>query len=341
VIRADADDFLIGKGHLKRMIALAGALCNLGARVIFFVRDSRAAHQCLKTEPFPVRWLPLKAPETLIAACVRKTVAKFGNFLILDLRRIKPSVVALYARDGGLLFVVSDAKVSKRGRNVRFLYCHECVKGKYPFPLIAPRFAKERSGPMRSKRQNSPQILVSLGGSDPTGTTCKVVASLLADPHAKRVHVVISGHYVFRKEFYKVLERTPKNVRVYQDVRNMAALIRRMDCAIIGGGMIRYETACLGVPSLVLAQNQEQARLSRRFCKTAGFIYGGFARSASIARLQSLLNKLLHRITLKTSRSLPRSSVDGQGVWRLAKHMMAEAKRFVEANPEKGADRRG
>lgn len=127
------------------------------------------------------------------------------------------------------------------------------------FALLAAKYRTARAQQNRcatdTQRGN---LLISLGGSDPSDNTGRVLAEL--EPVLQRfarVDVVVSRHHPGLRAFHaRWLQRA--SVHVHVQPASLVSLLSTADIAIGAGGSATWERMCLGVPSvmLVLAENQ-------------------------------------------------------------------------------------
>ena len=329
LIRVDGDDNLTGQGHLRRMLSLAHALKNKNCKAIFLSRKTPVAHRCLSLFNVPVRWFPISTPESFIAEETKKWIGKhrYSSFVILDLQRILRKTIRLYRDLGTTLFAMTEN--SKRSSSkVRTINCHKATGGRYPWALIDPAYKKNRALAAKSRKIESTvkNILISLGGSDPSGGTPKVLNALKKLRLDQKIHVIIPKAYRHQKTFWRCFNSFPHKIRVYHHIKNMASFLKKIDLAIISGGMTRYEAACLGIPAIVITQNKEQESLSKPFCKVTGQIYMGSVKTLSNSQLENQVWKLLdsprERKKIKT-KSL--RVVDGEAAKRIATFILANS----------------
>lgn len=117
-------------------------------------------------------------------------------------------------------------------------------------------------------RDTVEDVLVTFGGADPSGLTEKTIDAVQEVCAARgiRLTAILGLGYEGPLRY----ERRP-GVTILHNVKNMANRMAAADVAITSAGRTVYELACLGVPSIVLAQNQRE--LSHVFANAAN----GFA----------------------------------------------------------------
>lgn len=129
------------------------------------------------------------------------------------------------------------------------------------FSLIRKEFFELKSTVrVREKCKN---VLVSFGGSDPTGEISKVLSALENNAEKFRnlfFHFVAGPANVKQEELRQRSEKL-SNIKFYTQIDNMAELLSKVDLAIGGGGISLWERCFMGVPSIVIivAENQRKA----------------------------------------------------------------------------------
>lgn len=123
-------------------------------------------------------------------------------------------------------------------------------------------------------------IFISFGGADPQNYTDRLLKIINKEKYKNiRFHVVIGK----AKRNVKELMEYNKygNISVFYDIKNMPEIMSKCDVAIASRGRTGYELALLGIPSIAIAQNQNEEKhdfMSRE----NGFNYLGLDPSESI-----------------------------------------------------------
>ncbi|BFH11250.1 UDP-2,4-diacetamido-2,4,6-trideoxy-beta-L-altropyranose hydrolase [Paenibacillus melissococcoides] len=126
------------------------------------------------------------------------------------------------------------------------------------YSLLREQFREESQ--YASIRNSIQRVLVTYGGSDPTGETEKV---LLAAQNGCFAHVkfdiVVGGSYSEPDKIRIICEKM-HNVNYHFNVTNMAKLMVQADVALGAGGSTQWERCRLGLPTIltVVADNQRE-----------------------------------------------------------------------------------
>lgn len=170
------------------------------------------------------------------------------------------------------------------------------------YVIVHPDFAKIH-GRIGTNEDSRKKILVCFGGSDPAQLTEKVIPILKDFSGAARVEVVLGNAF---KAKDKVITRLAGE-HFFSVTVNCADMARRIACsdlAIISGGTIMYEVACLGIPALVLCQNAAQQAEAEIFARAGAAINLGIHDQFQGQLVHESLLHLLGNQDLLTSMSL-------------------------------------
>lgn len=245
----------VGMGHVYRCLTLAYKLT--GHEIIFVAsKDSDIGIEKIKESNFPVitvenekefeEVLKTEKPDILVND-ILDTTAEYMQM-----------VTALVGRVVNFEDVGSGAKYADAVINALYEKgekLHNEYYGSRYF-CIRDEFLEEQPGEFSDEVKN---MLIIFGGADPADLTgrlydiCKVLHT--KHPHIN-FHFLLGFAYPYAD---KVLTDEESNIFVHKDVKRVSAYMSRMDLAITSQGRTVYELASMGVPSIVLAQNEREA----------------------------------------------------------------------------------
>ena len=119
-----------------------------------------------------------------------------------------------------------------------------------------------------------PSVLVSFGGSDPTGLTLKVLAALKSmGPFPARFDVVTGpGHP--EPDAVEVLAAQLGNVSVHRSPKSLVDLYSGCAMMICAGGRMLYEAQSLSIPCLAVGSTEFEGRVIAAFKGRSGLLAG-------------------------------------------------------------------
>lgn len=322
-----------------RCLAFAQAWQDAGGQVTFaLAMQAPALTARLQREAIEVRDLAVVPGSTADAARTVTLAQQLGaQWVVVDgyhfdgdyQRRLK---------DAGLRLLFIDDE----GDNGRYfadlvlnqnLHAHAGLypdKEPYTRLLLGLRYAMLRREfwPWRDWQREVPEtarkILVTLGGGDPENVTGKVIQALeQAKVEAIEAIVIAGGANHYSPQLEKSIDNLPFSARLARNVADMAELMAWADLSITAGGSTCWETAFMGLPSLViiLAENQRPVAVALSAAKVARNL--GFHQELAPDNLTRALGDLLADQAARAEMSQRgQTLVDGEGPARVLMHLL-------------------
>lgn len=308
-----------GMGHLMRCLALADLAQDRGWDVEVIGEVDDAAHAAA-TRMYPA--VPLRShPLNQLDQGFRHALQERTDVVHLDSYWDVPD---LATRD----VLVSNMQDGTHGMRTADLAIDANLGAELTFAganLSAARLAgidaavirgqvlRQRSA--RPARNESPRVLVVMGGSDPTGLTSRVVAGLdrIADP----IEVTVVDP-LRRTGVEARAERSRHSCTVYGYVDDLPALARAHDLVISAAGTSTWDFACMGLPMALVCAVENQ-RAGYRAALRVGLARGlGEPPHVDLEGRVGELGRILDQSFLLHDESeRSRRTVDGLGAWRI------------------------
>lgn len=161
--------------------------------------------------------------------------------------------------------------------------------------------------------------LITVGGSDPHGVTCRLMQAADAIlPDHTRLSVVVgaaSPHLPAVAALAKQSQRTT----VHHDVQNMALMLASVDLAISAAGTTMWELCYLGVPTLLVTVADNQLAAADTVTKLGAAWLLGSASSVTNVQIREALAAISKDALAREALAAGgRALVDGHGRARLA-----------------------
>ena len=301
-----ADGYVkLGMGHIYNCITLAYTL--IGHDILFVTReDCELGLKKIKESLFPYRTIKTDKdlfdivteykPDIFVNDCLN-TEREY----IQKLKEQVPRVVTIedlgpgaYAADA----VINALYDSPENETSRFFSGYKYVCLRDEFLISQPKEFSE-------KVQN---VVILFGGTDPSNLNEKTYKAALSmhDKYPDITFSFITG-IGYDAEQHGVVTDKKKNIFVYPNVPAVTKYTGKADMAITSQGRTIYELAVLGIPSIVISQNQRET-LHRFATMQHGFLnlgLGDTVDSNSIANAISWLvetpniRKNMHNLMLK------------------------------------------
>lgn len=329
LIRADANAE-IGIGHIMRCIALAQSWLDAGGDAVFATAmltpnlearlwTERMKHVSLVTRPGS----PDDARQTVDAArrMDTSTVVVDGYHFGTEYQRImKNAGLRLLCIDdyGHADYYWADVVINQNTYAHAGFYTDRAPYSRLllgvRYVLLRREFLRWR-GRQRQISKIGRKILVTLGGGDPHNVTATVIEALRqVEIDGLQVVAVVGEHHPLSAAAQSPFRDSRLSIRVITHAENMPALMAWADVVITAGGTTCWESAFMGLPTLVIVTADNQ-RLSAESLHEKGIVrsLGWWAqcRAQEIASAaESLLYDALER---KEIGRLGQQLVDGFG----------------------------
>ena len=243
----------LGMGHVYRALTLAYALIEHD--VVFVCDESR------------------KEGSDFLRAANMKVVEVAGEKGFLEwLAQDAPDVLVVDTLDTQLSFIEAAKKLAGRvvtfedlggGARAADAVVNALYEGASPHSNVytGKKYVCLRDeflyATPRSFREQVERVLVTFGGTDPLNLTARVYAiakSLREQGFSAEFDFIVGPAYEGEG-----IESAPElGIRVHRDVLRMSDFMRDADLALSSQGRTTFELASLGVPTIVLAQNERE-----------------------------------------------------------------------------------
>jgi UDP-2,4-diacetamido-2,4,6-trideoxy-beta-L-altropyranose hydrolase len=351
LFRADADSQM-GVGHVMRCLALAQAWQDVGGRAMFVMAAAPTAlEERLQNERCEVQRISaqLGSPDDAHQA-VQLAQQRAALWVVVDGYQFGAAYQQMIKEAGLRLLVFDDYGHAGRysadlvvNQN---LYASEQLYGRrawYTRLLLGTTFVPLRREFMRwlTWKQEVPavarRVLILTGGGDPGGVSLGLLEALEPLPglDGLEARLVIGPSYGGVEELERACQEARVPVRLERHVQDLAELMAWADVAIATGGVVSWELAFMGLPFLVVAAVDNQARVAESLSHAGIAISLGHAKELQTARVKSSLVALLCNPQLRgTMAARAHQLVDGHGAERLVRLLRREGFEWRPAREE-------
>lgn len=243
----------IGMGHVYNTLSIANELTE--HEVTFLVdNNSELAYKKIQSLNYPV------------------LMQKDSN-IINEIKRIKPNIII-----NDILESEKEYMSQLKDLGVKIINFEDSSENsKYADLVINAIFSEKRIIPKHyyghkyfilrdefysknitiSTKQNVKNILITFGGTDPSNHTLKILSSIYNYCMDRNITInVIAG---IGYENYDSLTKF-KNIQVFRNISNISEYMRNADIIFSSSGRTTYEIASVCTPTIVLAQNDREAK---------------------------------------------------------------------------------
>lgn len=201
--------------------------------------------------------------------------------------------------------------------------CKKLLGPKYA--LLRPEFREARSK-LKMRDGSVKRIFVFFGGSDPTNETGKTLRAIQQlDRTDIAIDVIVGSTNPHQMDIADLCMQLPK-ATLYRQVNNMAELMAKADLAIGAGGGAMWERCSLGLPTIVVSVADNQQSGCEAAARQGAILYLGGSVRVGVEVFEAALRVATSSPAfLKSMSEKCEALVDGQGVKRIARQLIAPA----------------
>jgi spore coat polysaccharide biosynthesis predicted glycosyltransferase SpsG len=185
------------------------------------------------------------------------------------------------------------------------------------YALIRPEIRRQR--PVRAQEPAQPfRVLVALGDDDPNNQAGVLTRHLLNCPRVARVAVAVRPHHPDLAALQAMAEQFDGRIDVVQEAPEVALRVARSHFAVTAGNAWSLELACVGLPQLLVVQNEAHWPTAQRLEEEGAATCLGWHATLSPQTLRQAVNDLLGDAQERQAMSrCGRKLIDGRGPDRL------------------------
>jgi UDP-2,4-diacetamido-2,4,6-trideoxy-beta-L-altropyranose hydrolase len=272
-----------GGGHFYRCLALSDALAAWGFNARFATLKSSVPVIQKLGRDRTLDLLPLARWDDLPCQIASQTQQKYqtrSDIVVFDHYELDATLEKATAAETGLVGVIDDLPGRSHACDILMDSTPGRLESDYaqalsgrtpdqrPLMLMGPSYALLRDE-FLALRQQKPswarsqvrRVLITLGSTDPTNETSKILGHIQDDNDSSLgIDVVLSAAAPHKDAVAGLCARGGDQMRFHQSPPNMAELMARADIAVGAGGQSALERCCIGLPTVLLqiATNQNQ-----------------------------------------------------------------------------------
>lgn len=296
----------VGRGHLSRALSVAEALVGRGSHVSLELAAGRLeGESAARAERIGLRRTSDCPSGAIVVVDLPELTgvggrAEDGSLVVFDDRD---------AFDGDAALVIQPSMPTWNGSGRA-----DRVLAGYSYAPIARRYVGLREA-RQVTRAATPHVIVCFGGSDPALVTGRL-AIAIASGEGWRTTIVLGADYAGNVD-----DLPPDVVR---DPADLPERLARADLAVIGGGTMKFEVACVGRPAILLAVADDQLAVGPPFASTGAAEFLGDGRTIDPELVLAAVRRLVangdRRATMGRTAAFV---VDGLGAERIATAIMS------------------
>mgnify|MGYP001246094661 CR=1 FL=1 len=264
----------IGMGHITRCLTLASYMKKTNnCKITFLIQKSKSVIDYVKNYFQVIS--PPNDEISYVDWLIKKINSKKINILILDIRNDfkKKDLLKLKQLTKIKIITIDDSEEKRLASDIAFYPPVPQVNKMnwqgfdgliftgLEYSILREEFLKEYP----RKKNKSPILLVSMGGTDEKNLTTQVVKKLSDYKHQFDLLIIVGRDFPYISELKKALNLCSLEYQLKIDPTNVAATMAKADFALISFGMTAYELYALKIPSLYLCLTKDHEESSKLF----------------------------------------------------------------------------
>jgi len=330
--------YQIGMGHVVRCIALAKTFneqCK--SNITFAMRESATAAQMVG------QLFKVLTPQN------KNDNFHYSKWLIKCINNIDADILVLDVRDGlsrgeliniknitnVKIITIDDPENKRLEADMAFYppipqlkkwnwndYNGKLSSG-WEYVILRPEFQLNYS-----KFQNeNPEILVSMGATDPHNITLKILNAIIKLDINVTFKVLIGSQFLQEKELNYFCEQASNKIIIEKNPMNVAKIMSSADIAVLSFGMTAYEVVALNIPALYICISPDHALSASAFVNAGLGISLGLYDNLNDSIVQTELKNMIEKKSEYYGRLKEKKLIDGHGAYRTAELIIKEYSR--------------
>lgn len=286
----------LGMGHIYNCITLAYSMIEHDVLLVTHekakegiekIKESNLSYYVLQDDSEIEKVIQSFKPDIWVNDCLDTELE-----YILRLKKQVPRVVTI--EDLGAGINKADAVINALYDDIEAP--NNRIYSGYRYVCLRDEFQVEKPANFSNTVKN---ILVMFGGTDPSNLN-KMLYQIILKFSSKYKDIkfkFITG-IGYDNESNGVITQESKNIFVYPNVPRVASYMKTADLAITSQGRTIFELASMGVPSIVLSQNNREK--THRFAQIEhGFLNLGMGTEVNQEVIENTLDWLINTVTIR------------------------------------------
>lgn len=320
----------IGLGHIMRCLAISQAFEEIGFQSTFIINGDYSNSEMLKFSYKLMNWhnekenifnsLKIKSNDLIIVDSnlieehyIYFILDNFKNVVVIDdFKRLnyKKGLIIDWT-----IFIENTYGINEKNESTaKYLLGSLYTALRKPFWRIQPNLVNKLVK----------TITITMGGSDLKNITPKILYILKKYPNVMK-KVIIGSCFANIDFINNQLDDTTELVFYPSDIEIMDVFMNS-DIVISAGGQTIAELACVGIPTITVAVNDNQLNDMVGWIKSDFIEYAGeWNNSSTFERIDFFVNRFINNYDLRKEKAIiGRKTIDGQGVLRIREFILNE-----------------
>ncbi|MGL4911900.1 MAG: UDP-2,4-diacetamido-2,4,6-trideoxy-beta-L-altropyranose hydrolase [Romboutsia sp.] len=321
-IRADGS-FDKGMGHIMRCMSIAKEFKNRNIEPIFLIKKNENTEELLNLSNIKYRniySINLESEIEEIKEIFNEINPEYtlsdsywiSNEYLKSLKNISKMLISI--DDNNLYQYPSDVVINYNlhSNDIEFKLKNNKLKMLLGSKYCMLRKEFQEAIPIKIKDKAN-KILIIMGGTDINSFSNIVLENLLRIDKNIKIDVVVAKSYK-NEHILRCIEKDNNNVNIIYNPSNMVSVMKGCDLAISAGGTTVYELGCLGIPTILIPQVDNQISIAIKADELGLMINMGKYDCINLDDLNNTVIKLLDNIELRAKmHELCIDTIDNKG----------------------------
>jgi spore coat polysaccharide biosynthesis protein SpsF len=179
---------------------------------------------------------------------------------------------------------------------------------------LRPEFCQKLPTPSNK----TPQIVITMGGSDPAGLSLLALKALERLDFPLAVRLITGRSFSHGQQLANLFQNLHIPVSILEDVKDMPGAVVDADLVIASFGVTAYELAALGVPMVLLSITDDHARSASALQQAGMALSLGHYSAITETTFADSIRKLANDVSLLNRMRVAGNLIDGKGADRIA-----------------------
>ncbi len=269
LIRCDASKE-IGFGHIIRCLELAKQLQKHNCNILFAIKPYELSIEKIEEKGFAYTCATLENfdYENWIKELLE---ANHIDFFIGDIRDGFPIELITYMRKKDILTVaIDEPSPYAKECDICFYPPHAIIdktayKGKVYQGLEYVILREEFYQPFEKIKNEVPNVLIMLGGTDPYKLTFPILQHLDTLQENFFIHILIQSSHDDCNQLFEFIKTSNHPCKIHHNITNISLFLTTIDYAIVAFGTIAYELIAKQIPSAYICYDANQEHNNKYF----------------------------------------------------------------------------
>jgi UDP-2,4-diacetamido-2,4,6-trideoxy-beta-L-altropyranose hydrolase len=316
----------LGLGHIFRVINIAKKL-EKNCEIYFLIEDFGGVEKILKSHNFfnikkITNDINLEKDLEITSDTIKKISAEVlvvdhygvkNKYLSIMKKKIKTVLITDLKKFNFDADLVTNGFIGFKNKIFKNNFGAKCLLGP-KYQILNKNFHNKNI-----KLNSKFRILVTFGGYDEKQISTVVVNSLKVFLDRIELKIILGPAAKITNELKNLNKKYPNQIIIQKDVKNMHKEILKSSFGICSGGLTTYEFAAMGIPFIMICDDNHQLITAKEWNKRKIGINLGIVNENTKKRLNLKIEKILNnKIKLKNRINL----VDGLGSERIANEIL-------------------